>query len=134
MAYCTEQDLTARFGADELAQVAPAAGGEGLDGDKIARACEDAAGEIDGYVAAAGLAVPLAPAPRIVVSVAADIARYRLHDDHASEQIAKRYDDAVRFLRAVAVGHVALGAQNLPGPSAEAQFEPGRHVFRGGGF
>lgn len=133
MPYCTQQDLVERFGEDELVAVAPAAEGDGLDAARIARACEDAAGEIDGYLEGAGYAVPLANPPRVVTGFAADIARYRLHDDHASEAVARRYEEAVRFLRSVAAGQVRLGA-HMPGNSTGAAevVQAGRKVFGGG--
>lgn len=133
MAYCTQQDLLTRFGEDELSAIAPAPEGDGLDGERIERACEDAAGEIDGYLSGAGYVVPLANPPRVVVGFAADIARYRLHDDHASEAVTRRYEEAVRFLRSVSQGHVRLGATLGSGEAiGEAIFEPGRRVWSGG--
>ncbi len=134
MAYCTLQDLLDRFGADELGAVAPDGDG-GIDPAKVERACADAAGEIDGYVSGAGLTVPLANPPRVVTGFAADIARYRLHDDHASEIVARRYDEAVRFLRAVAAGQVRLGATTASGAGNAGTAEvvqPARKLFNGG--
>lgn len=133
MAYCTLQDLLDRFGTDELAEVAPDGAG-GIDADKVEGACNDAAGEVDGYAASAGYSVPLASPPRTVTVFAADIARYRLHDDHASETIANRYQEAVRFLRAVAGGQVKLGATSpsAGGVSTAEVVQPARKRFNGG--
>lgn len=134
MPYIDAQDLITRFGEDELTQLAPNTAGDGYDSNTVAQACEDASGEIDGYVAAAGYPVPLIPAPRIVLAYAADIARYRLYDEHAPEQIRKRYEDAVKFLRAVSHGEVMLGAKLPEATSGSVEFTPGRQVFKGGGF
>ena len=134
MPYIDAQDLITRFGEDELLQLAPNAAGDGYEAVTVAQACEDASGEIDGYVAAAGYPVPLVPVPRIVLAYAADIARYRLYDEHAPEQIRKRYEDAVKFLRAVSDGHVMLGAKEPAATAGSAMFEPGRRAFNGGGF
>ncbi|MCE8027540.1 DUF1320 domain-containing protein [Halomonas daqingensis] len=134
MPYCTLADLVTRFSEGEILDLADDGTGE-VDQEVIDRAAEDAGGEIDGYVAAAGYSVPLSPVPRIVTAYACDIARYRLYDDRATDQVTKRYDDAIKFLKAVARGEVLLG---LPAPAEEsvgtAQFESGRNVFKGGGF
>lgn len=134
MPYIDAQDLITRYGEDELVQLAPNAAGDGFDAATVAQACEDASGEIDGYVAAAGYPVPLVPVPRIVLAYAADIARYRLYDDQAIEPIRKRYEDAVKFLRAVSRGEVMLGAQTHETTSGSAEFDTGRRVFNGGGY
>ena len=129
--------LIERYGEGELLQLAPPiAEGEEYDTARVAGACHDASGEIDGYVSGGGYPVPLDPVPRVIAAFAADIARYRLYDAHAPEQIEHRYRDAVRFLSAVASGAVRLGAAPLPSPAGagEVQFNPGRQVFGGGGF
>ena len=135
MPYCTKADLIARFGEDELQAIARDASGE-IDDAAVDRACDDASGEIDGYVSAAGYPVPLSPVPRIVTAYACDIARYRLYDEHATDQVQKRYDDAVKFLRSVSRGEVKLGISTGPSSSSagSVQMNPGRQVFNGGGF
>ncbi|WNL39826.1 DUF1320 domain-containing protein [Halomonas sp. PAMB 3232] len=136
MAYCTQADLIERFGADEILAIARDASGNAIDTAVIERACEDASGEIDGYVNAAGYPVPLVPVPRIVIANACDIARYRLYDEHASEQVQKRYDDAVKFLKSVSRGEVRLGISTGPSSSSagSVQMNSGRRAFNGGGF
>tara|TARA_B100002019_G_C21202070_1_gene564571 strand:+ start:652 stop:1059 length:408 start_codon:yes stop_codon:yes gene_type:complete len=135
MPYCTKADLIARFGEDELQAIARDANGE-IDDAAVDRACDDASGEIDGYVSAAGYPVPLSPVPRIVTAYACDIARYRLYDEHATDQVQKRYDDAVKFLRSVSRGEVKLGISTGPASrsAGSVQMNPGRQVFNGGGF
>ncbi|WFE70128.1 DUF1320 domain-containing protein [Halomonas sp. M1] len=135
MPYCTKADLIARFGEGELQAIAHDASGK-IDNAAVDRACDDASGEIDGYVSAAGYPVPLSPIPRIVTAYACDIARYRLYDDHATEQVQKRYDDAVKFMRSVSRGEVKLGISTGQGSSSAGgvQMNPGRQVFNGGGF
>ncbi|BCB62816.1 hypothetical protein HaloA020_35170 [Halomonas sp. A020] len=135
MPYCTKADLIERFGEDELLSLAHDQDGT-MDDAVIDRACDDASGEIDGYVSAAGYRVPLSPVPRIVTAYACDIARYRLYDEHATDQVQKRYDDAVKFLRSVSRGEVKLGISTGPASSSagSVQMNPGRQVFNGGGF
>ena len=136
MPYCTKADLIERFGESELLAIARDESGMAIDTAVVERACEDASGEIDGYVSAAGYPVPLSPVPRIVIANACDIARYRLYDEHATDQVQKRYDDAVKFLRSVSRGEVKLGISTGPASSSagSVQMNSGRRVFNGGGF
>lgn len=103
MSYVTQADLERRFGTTELAQLTDRSAGTMIDADVVAQAIADAAARIDGYLAAR-YALPLAVVPPALALVAADIARYLLWGDRASEQVRKRYDDAVATLRAVAAG------------------------------
>ena len=136
MPYCTQADLVERFGENELLALARDETGTAIDTAVVERACDDASGEIDGYVSAAGYTVPLATVTRIITAYACDIARYRLYDEHASDQVQKRYDDAVKFLVRVANGTVKLGISTGPSSSSagSVQMNSGRHVFTGGGF
>ncbi|WP_237673583.1 gp436 family protein [Vreelandella profundi] len=136
MPYCTQADLVERFGADEILAIARDDTGMAIDTAVVERACEDASGEIDGYVSAAGYPVPLSPVPRILIANACDIARYRLYDEHASDQVQKRYDDAVKFLKSVSRGEVRLGISTGAASSSvgSVQMSSGRRAFNGGGF
>jgi len=138
MAYLTQQDLIDRFALDEIEDLAPDGSG-GLDAVKIAAAIADAGNEIDIYLTSGGYGLPLSNVPPVVTSYACDIARYRLYDNEATEQVNKRYERAIKFLQSVADGKIKLSANNLDlsGDSqtvGEAQFEGGRQVFNGGGF
>lgn len=136
MPYCTQADLIERFGENELIDIARDESGTAIDAAVVERACDDASGEIDGYVSAAGYPVPLSPVPRIVTAYACDIARYRLYDEHATDQVQKRYDDAVKFLKSVSRGEVRLGISTGQGSSSagSVKMNSGRQVFNGGGF
>ncbi|MDC8804219.1 DUF1320 domain-containing protein [Halomonas pacifica] len=135
MPYITLQDLQERFSEHEILQLADDGTGQ-VDQDEINRAIEDAGGEIDGYVAGGGYAVPLSPVPNIVKSYACDIARYRLYDDAASPQVRERYEDAIKFLRMVARGEVKLGigTDEDTETAGSAEFQGGSKVMPGGGF
>lgn len=136
MHYCTLQDLISRFGQDELLQLAADDTGQAVDQGEIDLAIADAAGEIDGRVAAGGYDVPLEPVPRIIQAYACDIARYRLYDEHATDQVTKRYEDAIRFLKSVARGEVLLGigGGNEEPTAGSVTFQSGSRVMPGGGF
>ncbi|WP_278369820.1 gp436 family protein [Vreelandella titanicae] len=136
MPYCTQADLVERFGENELLALARDETGTAIDTTVVERACDDAGGEIDGYVSAAGYTVPLANVTRIITAYACDITRYRLYDEHASDQVQRRYDDAVKFLVRVANGTVKLGISTGPASSSagDVQMNSSRRVFSGGGF
>ncbi|MBZ9574415.1 DUF1320 domain-containing protein [Modicisalibacter sp. MOD 31.J] len=134
MAYVDQAALTTRFGEDELRALAPDGSG-GIDADTVQRACSDAEAEIDARLNGAGYATPLSPVPAALAAHAADIARYRLYDDQVSDVVKGRYDDAMRFLRAIARGDVKLGEGGDPSPAeATVEFQSTPGVFPGGGF
>ena len=135
MAYAIPADLLTRFDDEEIAQVTDRgvprlvtgdllvlaiAGGDlsGYPAETIAavtkaeevlnQAISDAESAIDGYLAGR-YSVPLSPVPAVIKRLACDVARYYLHDDHATESVQKRYDAAIAYLRDVAANKVALG-------------------------
>lgn len=107
MTYATQQDLEDRFGAEELAQLTDRANGIVIDSAVLGLALADAGAEIDGYLASR-YSLPLSNTPPVLVRVAADIARYRLWADRASEAVRKRYEDAVRDLKAMSSGSIVI--------------------------
>ena len=114
MPYATQADLEARFGADELTQLTDRVNAGVPDAAIVARALSDADAEIDGYLASR-YALPLATVPPALARIACDIARYRLWEDRASEEVRRRYEDARRLLESIARGQVSLG---LPAANA----------------
>jgi len=143
--YLTAQELMERFDAAELAQVAPPqsmarvsaelmratilgedtsafpadeveAAAAGLQ--RIDDALADASQEIDGRLARR-YTLPLDPVPSLMKRVAANTARFFLHDDSATEEIRKRYEDSIRTLKALAAGDMRLG-QDDPNPGGTA--------------
>lgn len=101
------------IGADPLAE--PVAPG---DVEKLARSCEDATTMIDGYLAGR-YTLPLVSVPNMVQGWAADIARYRLWDEHAPEEVRRRFEDALSQLKLLAQGLIALppGSDGTPAAS-----------------
>lgn len=135
--YVTLDELIVRFGRDEILDLAADETGDEIDGEIVERACLDAAGEIDGSLAAGGYKTPLTTVPPVVTAYGCDIARYRLYSDRATEQVTKRYDDAIRYLRQVASGGLKLGLPRVDDEVTSAgsvSFVPGRRAFPGGVF
>lgn len=102
--------MISRFGESELVEATAHADPdttvivEGVLADALA----DADAEINSYLAAR-YALPLAEAPRVLVPVACDIARYRLWKERASDAVTERYKAAIAFLRDVSGGRASLG-------------------------
>lgn len=107
MTYAVQQDLVDRFSQAEMAQVTDRDSGQVIDTAVLGRALVDADAEIDGYLAAR-YSLPLATVPVVLVRIAADIARYRLFADRATEAVRKRYEDAVRDLKAISSGTIVI--------------------------
>lgn len=102
---------TTDWPADEV-QAAEAALG------RIDEAIADAGQQIDGYLGKR-YPLPIVPAPTLLKRLAASIARFLLHDDAATDEIRKRYEDSVRTLQAIAKGEMSLGLDD-PSPARGA--------------
>lgn len=107
--YASSAQMVARFGEDELVSLTDR---DGTAGAIVARvldvALNDATALINGYLAGR-YTLPLPTPPAMLERLCCDIARYGLYDNGASEQVSKRFDDAVRFLEKVAAGKITLG-------------------------
>jgi phage gp36-like protein len=72
------------------------------------RALADAAAEINSYLARA-YTLPLESVPDTLVWASCDIARYRLDKNRASEDVRRRYEDVIRWLKDLSRGVASLG-------------------------
>lgn len=124
--YITQQDVIDAYGQNRFALLADHDNDSATDDDMAAAAIAGAEAEIDSYVGHR-FAMPL---PGIVSNVdpslntvpenirlrSVDIAVYRLAKDH--DQLTKerraRYDDAIKWLRALSKGQVSLGLDAAP--------------------
>lgn len=103
--YATLDDMIALHGADTMDRLADRTGNGAADASTVHRALADAAALIDGYIGVR-VALPLNPVPAVVKNLSIDIAIYRLATDAGllAEDMRKRYEDAIAFLRDVARG------------------------------
>lgn len=108
MPYATQQDLVDRFGETEVIQLSDRTSSGAIDAVVVAAKLADAGAEIDGYLAGR-YTLPLVPVPLTLQRIACDIARYHLYDDRVTEAVAKRYNDAIKFLTGVSKGDIQLG-------------------------
>lgn len=121
MSYCTPDDLTGRYGSDELTQVtdrsSPPSGV--IDVDCVQRACDDATAMVDSY-ARARYATPLTSTNvAVVLPHACAIARWLLHEDGHPEHVEHGYNAAVAWLRDMAAGRVGLPDATPPTPPTD---------------
>ena len=122
MAYAAASDISDLYGDDTLNRLADRDGDGLADAPKVARALDDAAALIDGYISLR-VTLPLPSVPAVLKNLSIDIAMYRLATDAGllSEDARKRYEDAIQFLRDVAAGRASIPLPAQPGatPSAE---------------
>lgn len=116
MPYATQPDLERAFGAAELRQIAPDGQG-GIDAARVAAALARAASTADGYLATRYTTPIAAPGPDLV-GATADLARFLLYDDAATEEVARRRDHAIAWLRDVAAGKATTGGAATPDSAA----------------
>lgn len=131
MPYNTKQNMIDRYGEEELIQLTDRAASGVINDTVLDQAIADAGAEIDGYLGGR-YQLPLAVTPPIITVYACDMTRYRLYDDAATEQVEKRYQDALKFLRLAAEGKVQLGPASdgsKATPAGGAQMESGGRVF-----
>lgn len=107
MPYATQADLVTRFGTDELIQLTDRVNGNAIDAAVVSAALGDADALIEGYLASR-YALPITPVPPMLKRMAADLARYMLHGNAATELVRKAYEDALKLLRDLADGRAAL--------------------------
>lgn len=133
MGYATKQNLIDRFGQEELIQLTDRANAGAIDDTVLNQAIADADAEIEGYLPGR-YTLPLASVPPVLTRIACDVARYHLYDDHATEQVRTRYEDARKLLEGIASGKVQLGlpasAGAAPVAGAPAVSAPAREFTK----
>lgn len=108
MAYATQQDMVDRFAESELIQLTDRDGTGTIGATVLSQALADADAKVDGYLAGR-YTLPLATVPKSLTRIACDVARYYLYDNHATDEVRRRYEDAEKFLIALGKGDVTLG-------------------------
>lgn len=116
--YATQQNMIDRFGEQELIELTDRANAGTINATVLGQALADADAEINAYLTSR-YTLPLASVPPVLVKFAADVARYQLYDTRATEMVKARYDDAVKFFKALASGIVSLGLDPVNQPVAD---------------
>ena len=108
MSYCTKQKLIDRGHELELKQLTDTTGAGVINDTVLNQAIADADAEINVYLTGR-YALPLQSVPEVLVRVACDISRYYLFGKKVTEQVEKRYQNALDLLRSISKGTVQLG-------------------------
>lgn len=117
MSYASQTDLTTRYG-EAMLIAATDRGAVPLgvpDADAVGRALAAADGVIDAYLGGR-YALPLSSVPDQVVTLACEIAIYKLHPYDAAPKLKEDHDAAMRMLRDIADGRVRLNAAGIETP------------------
>ena len=120
MAYIVQADLLADIPNDVLIQLTDDNKDGAVDATVVTDAITRAQSEVDGYLAKR-YSVPIATPPQLVKSLTATITCYRLFGRRGRgvpDDWSKRYDNAVRTLRDIAAGTIALDVEPPPAESS----------------
>lgn len=117
MPYITRADLIKKPGKELLEQLTDRDGLGKIDDGVLNDAITEAGVEIDAYLKGR-YAVPLSPVPDIIKNKARDLVVYHLYIHEPPDQTAKRYNDAIKFLREVRDGDIDLGVDD-PAPAQD---------------
>lgn len=112
MSYAAETDIAARYGSNLLLTIADPDGTGAVNAALVTQALSDADELIDSHVQER-YALPLSPVPSLLVTLAVDIAVYRIAA-LPTDEMRNRYTDALRLLKSIATGALQLGATPVP--------------------
>lgn len=107
MSYINLTDLTTRYGAEEMVNLADRDGDSIPDEDVIAVAIGDAEAMIDSHLAGR-YTLPLNPVPAVIVRMTCAITRYHLYDDKPTQAVTQEYQAALSALAKIGSGELAL--------------------------
>lgn len=108
--YSTQQELVDRYGENALLDLADRDNDGVIDTDVVEQAIVDASELIDSYLAKR-YALPLQSTPAPLKRICGDMVLYLLSGDGTvTDEKRKRYEDALKFLKALADGTASLGA------------------------
>jgi phage gp36-like protein len=132
MTYATKADLIARFSERELVQLTDR-GDEptgAVDDARVDRALAEADNLVNSYVGAR-YPLPFLAIPELLVDLACDIARYRLYQEGATDEVRERYEDAIKRLTAISRGDMVLDAAGVEPASRDDQVyaDTGERMF-----
>lgn len=124
MAYCTEADVENQIDEADLIGLTDDENTGAMNAERISRAIDDADAEINGYIGMK-YSVPMLPVPALIRKFSADIAIWNLYArrEGAPEDRKLRYQNAIEFLKGVALGKFSLG-ENDPDETPAAAGMP----------
>lgn len=135
MSFATQQNMIDRFGERELIALTDRDNTGGIDATVLANALASADSEINTYLAPR-YDLPFVSVPIIVRDFSCDVARYRLCGGEVveTEEVRKRYEDAIKFFMRVSKGEISLGLNLLnqeQAPTGSVILKANDRVFTG---
>lgn len=129
--YLTPQDFSKLFGDAETLTLCDRQGTGILDLDILNNALSKASAEVDSYLATR-YPLPLTQAPEILVSITADITRYRLTGGDLSESspILIRYAKALAWLKDIVAGRASLPINKHTQDAAQIHINAGQRPWQ----
>lgn len=137
MTYAIRDDMVRAFGEKECIALSDRDYTGAISDDVLNGGLMRASARIDSYLSGR-YPLPWADTPGVLVGTCCDIARYELTgaDTQVTEEIRKRYEDAIRYLEGVASGRITLGRLadgSVAQGSSQARFtSAGRQFGRDG--
>jgi phage gp36-like protein len=132
--YASLASLYARYGEEEINQLANTDRTGTPDPERIRRVLEDATSEIDAALAARyKMPIPARKVPSLLGKIAATLAREALYSDSPPKEVKEQAKWAREVLRAISEGTMRFGELEPTegGPTlSEARIEPTRHKMR----
>ena len=109
MSYATIEHMVERFGSVELIQLTNPENRQAsqIERDTLQRALDDATAEIEAITAQS-----FNPVPSVLIRVCCNIARYYLYSGSSTDEVKERYENAIKVLKAMRKGTVALSAES----------------------
>lgn len=117
--YATRNDLIKRFSLDEVEEL------ESMHEDgqtATMTALRDASEEMNSYIAVK-YSIPLPHVPQHITVLCCNIARYRLYNFRPTEEVEKRYEDAIKSLKDISKGNAILNFSSDLTPTQEATLD-----------
>lgn len=124
MTYATAQSMVTEFGEREIRLLTDRGGAGQIDESVLQGALDHADRLIDAHLRGL-VATPLTtPVPGEILSIAQDLARYRLYDrGETPEVVRSRFDQAMKMLRDYRDGRLQLPVGLIEDPESEGQVE-----------
>lgn len=122
MSYASIADLVLRYGEATITGLTDLKRSGLVDNEVAQQGLDDAAAEINGYLAGR-YTLPLPHPLRLLVVYCCDIAVYRLATGkrQLTEDMVHRYEAAIGYLKLVAAGKAGLGVGEAAGEKPEVQ-------------
>jgi len=130
MAYITQAELEAAYGANKIADAADRDADGAADAAIVAAAISRATGVIDSYLRSR-FTLPLVSTPDLVREIALALARYFLSTGESSDRVETDYKQAISWLKDVRDGKMDIGLDNTD--TAVAPTSGGPQFDHGGG-